>query len=259
MKSYVIHLIRNAPCQGNLEGRYIGRTESPLSREGIRLLLRLKQEADYPCVNSAPGPGRNPEAAPAHTNRTASGPAGTPGTETKPSAAGSEDSSDGPAGAPGTETKAGAVAFYASPSTRCVDSLKILYPGAEPEVILEMAECDFGDWENRTGAELDRDPRFRAWLESGSRTAPPNGESSAVFMQRVCAGFEMLVQNLLYTGTTTAVLCTHGGVIMTLLSMYGLPKAPMLDWACDPGRGYSVRITPNLWMRGMVMEVFQRI
>ena len=31
MKSYVIHLIRNMPCQGNLEGRYIGRTDSPLS------------------------------------------------------------------------------------------------------------------------------------------------------------------------------------------------------------------------------------
>ena len=41
MKSYVIHLIRNMPCQGNLEGRYIGRTESPLAASSIQDLLEL--------------------------------------------------------------------------------------------------------------------------------------------------------------------------------------------------------------------------
>lgn len=35
MKSYVIHLIRNMPCQGNLEGRYIGRTDSPLADSSL--------------------------------------------------------------------------------------------------------------------------------------------------------------------------------------------------------------------------------
>ena len=201
MQSYVIHLIRNAPCEGNLKGRYIGRTESPLAEEGMRLLIQLKQQYLYPKAS----------------------------------------------------------AFYASPSTRCVDSLKILYPQADPMVILEMAECDFGDWENHTGAELESDPRFRAWLDGGSTAAPPGGESNAVFMQRVCAGFEQLVQNLIHEKKTTAVLCTHGGVIMTILTMYGLPKAKLMEWMCEPGHGYSVRITPSLWMRSMVMEVFETL
>lgn len=34
--------------------------------------------------------------------------------------------------------------YYASPCVRCVDTLKVLYPTADPEVILELAECDFG-------------------------------------------------------------------------------------------------------------------
>lgn len=106
MKSYVIHLIRNAPCEGNLEGRYIGRTESPLAMQSIQELVGLKKEFIYP---EAQG-------------------------------------------------------FYASPSTRCVDTLKILYPEADPEVILEMAECDFGDWEGRTAQELQQDEKFRAWM-----------------------------------------------------------------------------------------------
>ena len=48
MKSYVIHLIRNAPCEGNLEGRYIGRTESPLAMQSIQELVGLKKEFIYP-------------------------------------------------------------------------------------------------------------------------------------------------------------------------------------------------------------------
>lgn len=198
MKSYVIHLIRNMPCQGNLEGRYIGRTESPLTMEAVSRLAKWKGEYRYPKAE----------------------------------------------------------AFYASPSTRCVDTLKILYPEACPEVILEMAECDFGAWENKTVQELQGLPRFQQWLREGGKTAPPEGESSLVVAQRVCKGFETLVQNLMASGKTSAVLVTHGGAIMTLLSTYGLPRVQPYEWICEPGCGYSVRITPGLWMRSMVMEVF---
>lgn len=201
MQSYVIHLIRSGLCEGNLEGRYIGRTESPLAMQGIQNLLELKQNYEYPTAQK----------------------------------------------------------YYASPSTRCVDSLKILNPQADPEVILELAECDFGDWENKTAKELEKDAQFQTWIENGSQASPPNGESGVVFMQRVCAGFEMLVKNMMFEKTTSAVLVTHGGVIMSILSMYGLPRAQFYDWMCEPGCGYSVRITPSLWMRSMVMEVYQML
>ena len=52
MKSYVIHLIRNMPCEGNLEGRYIGRTESPLAGSSIGDLLELKRKYRYPEVSA---------------------------------------------------------------------------------------------------------------------------------------------------------------------------------------------------------------
>lgn len=205
MKSTIIHMIRNMPCEGNLEGRYIGRTESPLAMSSISQLAQMKQARPYPR----------------------------------------------------------AARFFASPATRCVDTLKILYPHASPEVVLELAECDFGEWEGRTAAELQGDPRFLQWIEGGGQAAPPGGESSPVFVQRVCQGFEMLVRNLMAQGqaqprqsTIEAVLCTHAGVLTALLAAYGLPRAPFYDWMCQPGCGYSVRITPGLWMRSAVMEVF---
>ena len=139
MKSYVIHLIRNMPCEGNLEGRYIGRTESPLALESIAKLAQRKGELEYPQAQ----------------------------------------------------------AFFASPSTRCVDTLKILYPQADPEVVLELAECDFGEFEGKTAKELEGDPRFAQWMAGGAQAAPPGGESGPVFLQRVCQGFELLVKNLM--------------------------------------------------------------
>ena len=48
MKSYTIHLIRHGVCEGNLEGRYVGRTQSPLARGGRQALLELKRTGTYP-------------------------------------------------------------------------------------------------------------------------------------------------------------------------------------------------------------------
>ncbi len=102
-------------------------------------------------------------------------------------------------------------------------------------------------------------PAFCSGWNRGGQTAPPNGESGLVFLQRVCKGFETLVQNMMVKGETEVVVCTHAGVITGLLSAYGLPRAQPFEWMCEPGCGYSVRITPSLWMRSMVMEVYEML
>lgn len=71
--------------------------------------------------------------------------------------------------------------------------------------------------------------------------------------------FESIVEGLMKTGTTESVIVTHGGVIMTLLAVYGLPQAKPFEWTMDNGYGYSVRVTPMLWQRDRVCEVFQTI
>lgn len=147
--------------------------------------------------------------------------------------------------------------FCASPAVASVDTLKTLYPTADPEVVLDLAECDFGQWENKTAADLQGDPRFAQWL--AGKAAPPDGESGEVFFARVCRGFQMLVQNLLGRGETQAVLVVPAGVMTSILAGFGMPQAQPQDWLCDPGFGYSVRITPSLWMRQPVMEVFDRV
>lgn len=48
MKSYYIHLIRNGLTKANLDGRYIGHIDEPLSEQGIKQIQQMKTDFDYP-------------------------------------------------------------------------------------------------------------------------------------------------------------------------------------------------------------------
>ena len=148
---------------------------------------------------------------------------------------------------------------FSSPLRRCTETCNILYPDCKPLTIAGLTECNFGEWEGKTADELKGDEDFRKWLAGDNSVKPPRGESNADFVRRICRMFESIVEGLMKTGTTECAIVTHGGVIMTLLAVYGLPQAKPFEWATDNGCGYSVRITPMLWQRGKVTEVFQRV
>lgn len=148
---------------------------------------------------------------------------------------------------------------FSSPLKRCTQTCKILYPDINPLVIANLSECNFGEWEGKTADELKDDPDFQKWLAGDNTVKPPRGESNADFVRRICRMFESIVEGLMKTGTTESVIVTHGGVIMTLLAVYGLPQAKPFEWTMDSGCGYSVRITPMLWQRDKVTEVYQQI
>lgn len=150
----------------------------------------------------------------------------------------------------------GAPIVYSSPLQRCVQSAKILYPSIAPRIVGDLAECSFGDWEGKTAQELAGDKDFAAWLANSSEISPPNGESGKAFLRRICKAFEKIVAELVESGETSAVIITHGGVIMNLLSVYGLPQAKPYDWQMDNGFGYSLRINTLLWQRDKVCEVY---
>ena len=203
MKSYVIHLIRNMPCEGNLEGRYIGRTESPLALESIAQLAQRKRQYQYPA----------------------------------------------------------AAAFYASPSTRCVDTLKILYPQADPEVVLELAECDFGEWEGKTAQRAAKRPPLRRLDGPGAAPRPPpgGGERRGVRPAGV-PGLRAAGEEPHGPGPDQRCAGDHrrGDGLPAGGLRPGLRPRPTSGCA-QPGCGYSVRITPGLWMRSGVMEVFAQL
>lgn len=148
---------------------------------------------------------------------------------------------------------------FTSPLKRCTQTCKILFPNIKPLVIDALSECNFGEWEGKTAEELKTDPDFEKWLAGDNSVKPPRGESNDDFVRRICKMFESIVEGLMKTGTTECAIVTHGGVIMTLLAVYGLPQAKPFEWTMDNGFGYSLRVTPMLWQRDKVCEVFSAL
>lgn len=149
--------------------------------------------------------------------------------------------------------------LFSGPLKRCLETCGIIYPQSKPIIVNELSEMNFGLWEGKTAEELKDDETFKKWLSGDNSAMPPMGESSADFTRRICLMFQKIVDGLISTGNTEAVIVTHGGVIMTLLAVYGLPQAKPFDWACDSGCGYSLRITPMLWQRDKVSEVYRTL
>lgn len=147
----------------------------------------------------------------------------------------------------------GGVRFFTSPATRCRQTLEVLYPGCSPTPVEGLQECDFGEWEGKRMAELKADEHFLQWME-GRRRDIPGGEDADEFRQRVCGAFEAVVDELIHRGETEAVLCTHGGVITMLMQIYSLPRLEPKDCLAAPGQGFTLRVTPSVWMSEPLAE-----
>ncbi len=151
-----------------------------------------------------------------------------------------------------------ATRFYTSPLMRCTQTLNTLYPNSVATEVDGLAECDFGRWDGKSAAELQDDPAFRAWITGDSQQIP-DGEDAADFQQRVMSAFESIVQEVMRSGDTDTVICTHGGVIMLIMAAYAFPRAEMSAWGAESGCGFTLRITPSLWMREPVAEAIDYV
>ena len=146
-------------------------------------------------------------------------------------------------------------AVFVSPLKRCIESAEIMFPKNNPLVINDLIEYNFGEFEGCTADDLKNNDDFKEWLRGDMHAKPPYGESNAEFFARVCSAFEKIVDGMVKSGTQTAAIVGHAGVLMAILACYGLPEAPMAHWQMEAGYGFKLRITPSLWMRANKLEV----
>ena len=145
--------------------------------------------------------------------------------------------------------------LYSSPMLRCRQTGAVFYPDFEPFTVEELKEYDFGSFENKTAAELESNPSFIPWT-SGRLSAPPGGEDNSEFIKRICVGFNRIVLDMIENGLTESAVIMHGGAIMMLLGVSAVPRRKPVEWTADNGRGYSVRVTPSLYHKSGVIEVY---
>ena len=138
-----------------------------------------------------------------------------------------------------------------SPMKRCVETAEILFPEADPVVVPEFRECDFGAFENKNYQELDGNADYQRWIDSGGRLPFPGGESMQSFQERVCHAFRREISELALRSERRGkpdgkvAMVVHGGTIMAALERYGFPRKSYYDWHVENGDGFllSVRET----------------
>ncbi len=148
---------------------------------------------------------------------------------------------------------------YSSPLKRCLQTAEIIYPDRLLKRIDNIAECDFGDYEGKTRQELANDKTYLEWLKGGYEAAPPNGESFGNFTLRCLDGLEDIFKDMMANEVTEAAVITHSGVIMNLLSGYGLPKLKPAEFTCKQGEGFEIQLSTFLWHHGPVFEIKGRL
>lgn len=196
MRTFKIHLIRHGTTEGNLRGQYIGRTDLPVTPEGVTELRTLKENIDYPFIER----------------------------------------------------------LYSSPMLRCRQTANILYPDNSINVIENLIEYDFGDFEGKTANELEIDPAYMEWA-SGKRTSPPNGEDNTEFAKRLALAINEIVRDMMDKGVHESAAIMHGGTIMMFLSACALPRRHLTEWTTENGRGYTILVDPTIYGRTGAVEV----
>lgn len=136
---------------------------------------------------------------------------------------------------------------FVSPMRRCVETARLLYPHMSFHIIEELAECDFGDFENKNYQELSDNPDYQRWVDSGGTLPFPNGESREAFKWRSLSGFQRVVYFCLNNGAKSAAVVTHGGNIMNIMEEYSYLRKSYYQWHVGNGCGYVVEIEEDLW------------
>ena len=148
---------------------------------------------------------------------------------------------------------------YTSPLQRCVQTAEILYPDRLTLPLEAFNECDFGAFTGKSFAQLKNLPDYQKWVEGGFDAAPPDGESGMGLLSRVLGGLQEVFSRMMAERLTDIAVVTHGGVIMSLLAACGFPKREMRQWVTDFGGGFTILLTPQMWMRDRAFEIYAEI
>lgn len=175
-----VYFIRHGKTKGNIEGRYVGRTDEGLQEDFIYEL----KEKNMPEVEG----------------------------------------------------------IYVSPMRRCIETCGHMYPGREYEIVENLKEMDFGDFEYKSFDELNGNILYQSWVDSKGTLPFPGGESMITFQDRCKSAFEKAIENAMESGYKEVTFVVHGGTIMALLDAYSEPHKDYFHWQVKNGCGYEGRI-----------------
>lgn len=147
---------------------------------------------------------------------------------------------------------------YTSPLKRCKQTASILFPNCYTVEMNELREMDFGAFENKKAEDLMETDEYKEFIKGGLDNPPPQGESIREVVTRCYEAIKIIISDMMYEGMTSAAVITHSGIIMNMLSCFGVPKKKPMEYACDFGEGFEVIVTAAMWQRSEAFEILGR-
>ncbi len=148
---------------------------------------------------------------------------------------------------------------YSSPLERAIQSADILFPDREIVIVDDLREMDFGVFEGLPASELIQLDSYKKWLKGGLDNPPPNGETLRNMMMRCYSALNLIIMDMMKNGYTHTGVVTHSGILMNMMSCFGLPKMKPMEFACEPGEGYEILVSAMMWQNGNTFEILGKI
>ncbi len=145
---------------------------------------------------------------------------------------------------------------YSSPLTRCRETAEILFPDRELYIADDLRELNFGLFEGKKATELIGDEAYRTWLKGGAPDVrPPEGESAEELCIRTYRALNSILMDMMANDFAHCAVITHAGVISNMLACFGMPKIPAKDLTVEPGEGYELLFTAQMWQTAQAFEI----
>lgn len=144
---------------------------------------------------------------------------------------------------------------YTSPLLRCRETADILFPETEIVPVDDFRELDFGEFDGRSVDELINRDDYKAWLHGGKDARPPKGESLEEMTARTYTGLHNIIIDMMESGLTHCALITHAGIISNMLAGFGIPKYTPSQIITEPGGGFDVIVTAQMWLNSQCFEI----
>ncbi len=125
------------------------------------------------------------------------------------------------------------IRVFSSPMKRAAETAGLLFDSCPVTQIDGFAEIDFGDFDGKNHEELDGDPVYQAWIDSGGVIPVPGGESRDEFTARTLDAFYEVIRDC---REETAVIVCHMGTIFSVMS--SLTDGDYYDFTVGHLEGY---------------------
>ncbi|MEI0510145.1 histidine phosphatase family protein [Brachyspira intermedia] len=132
--------------------------------------------------------------------------------------------------------------LYCSPMKRCLETADIYFNDMNKEIINDLKERSFGDFEGKNHDELKNNPYYKEFFITNWKSNVPNGETSENFFNRTEKAYLYIIEDMKKNNLDYTAVVTHGGVIMSIFSRYDKQKLNFYDYLLQNGCGYYAEI-----------------